>query len=156
MGWQMVLGLLLAVYVSLNPVLLESMTFTDTFTVILLGSVIIPFLILPWSTLEALGISVKGVRKDFFLHDGAKARLLQTLVALGTIFLLIRIALKQVGAETILVRFAAYSVVLFLLCALVTFVYFNYFEKGMVARIRCALRERNVPTLDEVPGVDSV
>jgi preprotein translocase subunit SecG len=131
------------------------MTFTDTFTVILLGSVLIPFLILPWSTLEALGISVQGVRRDFFLHDGAKARMLQTLVALGTIFLLIRIALKEVGAEAIIARFAAYSIVLFLLCALVTFVYFNYFERSVVQRIRRSLIARGVPALDEV-GVDGV
>jgi hypothetical protein len=148
MAWQMVLGLLLAVYVSLNPMLLETMTFADTFTVILLGSVLIPFLILPWSTLEALGISVKGVRHDFFLHDGAKARLLQTLVALGTIFLLIRIALQQVGAETIIARFASYSIVLFLLCALVTFVYFNYFEDSIVGRIRRSLIARGIPALE--------
>jgi hypothetical protein len=130
MAWQMVLGLLLAVYVSLNPMLLETMTFADTFTVILLG------------------ISVKGVRHDFFLHDGAKARLLQTLVALGTIFLLIRIALQQVGAETIIARFASYSIVLFLLCALVTFVYFNYFEDSIVGRIRRSLIARGIPALE--------
>jgi hypothetical protein len=105
---------------------------------------LIPFLILPWSTLEAMGIRIKGVRHDFFLHDGAKARLLQTVLALGTIFLLIRIALKEVGVQAIAARFASYSVVLFLLCALVTFVYFNYFEAGLVQRLRQAMGRRGI------------
>lgn len=140
--WQMALGLLLAVYISLNPVLLQSMDYTQTFGLLSLSSLLIPLMVLPWSALEAIGARIKGIRYDFMLHEGAKARMLQTMVALGTIFLIVRLAVEDVGAETIALRFAGYAVGLFFLSAFVSFVYFNYFERDLVSRLAETLKQR--------------
>jgi hypothetical protein len=140
--WQMALGLLLAVYISLNPVLLQSMDYSQTFGLLSLSSLLIPLLVLPWSALEAIGARIKGVRYDFMLHEGAKARMLQTMVALGTIFLIVRLAVEDVGAETLALRFAGYAVGLFFLSAFVSFVYFNYFERDLVSRLAESLKQR--------------
>ena len=142
--WQMAFGLLLAVYISLNPVLLQSMDFAQTFGLLSLSSLAIPLLILPWSTLEAVGARVKGVKYDFPLHEGAKSRTLQTMVALGTIFLIVRLAVEDVGAEAILLRFTGYALLLLLLSSLVSFVYFNYFERDLVAKLIIGLKDRGV------------
>jgi len=134
--WQMVLGMLLAVYISLNPVLLQSMSFSQTFSLVSLTSLLVPVLVLPWSTLEALGARVDGVREDFYLYRGARTRMTQTVVALGTLFLIVRLAVQQIGAEVIAWRLLGYSVTLFIVSGLVSFAYFNYFERGLIEELR--------------------
>jgi hypothetical protein len=66
------------------------------------------------------------------------------MVALGTIFLIVRLAVEDVGAETIALRFAGYALGLFILSALVSFVYFNYFERDLLSRLRRAFQVRDV------------
>lgn len=136
MVWQLVLGMLLAVYISLNPVLLQSMSFSQTFSLVSITSILVPLLILPWSTLEALGARVDGMREDFFLYKGARTRMMQTVVALGTLFLIIRLAVQEIGADVIVWRLAGYSLTLFIVSGLVSFAYFNYFEKELVQELR--------------------
>lgn len=68
--------------------------------------------------------------------------MLQTLVALGTLFLIVRMAVQEIGVEVILWRFAGYTLILFIISALVSFAYFNYFEKGLIAELRKRLEER--------------
>jgi len=136
MVWQLVLGMLLAVYISLNPMLLQSMSFSQTFSLVSISSLLVPILILPWSTLEALGARVDGIREDFFLYKGARTRMMQTVVALGTIFLILRLAVQEIGADVIFWRLAGYSLTLFIVSGLVSFAYFNYFEKDLVEELR--------------------
>jgi len=142
MVWQLVLGMLLAVYISLNPVLLQSMSFSQTFSLVSITSILVPLLILPWSTLEALGARVDGVREDFFLYKGARTRMMQTVVALGTIFLIVRLAVQEIGADVIFWQLAGYSLTLFIVSGLVSFAYFNYFEKDLVEELRDRLARK--------------
>jgi len=135
MAWQLVLGLLVAVYISLNPVLLDQMDYAELFGLVTYVAMLVPFLVLPWSTLESIGVKVKGVKRDFFLHEGAKSRMIQTLVALGTIVLIVRIGLTKVGAPEIASAFSLYILALISLSGLVSFIYFNYFEHDLVDRL---------------------
>jgi hypothetical protein len=135
MMWQLVLGMLLAVYISLNPVLLQTMSFSQTFGLVSITSILVPLMVLPWSTLEALGARIDGVREDFYLHRGARTRMMQTVVALGTLFLILRLAVQEIGADVIFWRLAGYSLTLFIVSGLVSFAYFNYFEKGLVQEL---------------------
>ncbi len=140
--WQLVLGMLLAVYISLNPVLLQSMSFSQTFSLVSITSILVPLLILPWSTLEVLGARVDGIREDFYLHKGARTRMVQTVVALGTLFLILRLAVQEIGAEVIVWRLAGYSVTLFIISGLVSFAYFNYFERELVQDLEERLQRK--------------
>jgi len=142
MLWQLVLGMILAVYISLNPVLLQTMTFSQTFGLVSITSILVPLLLLPWSTLEALGGRVDGVREDFYLHKGARTRMMQTVVALGTLFLILRLAVQEIGADVIFWRLAGYSLTLFIVSGLVSFAYFNYFEKELVEDLRNRLTRK--------------
>jgi hypothetical protein len=142
MLWQLVLGMILAVYISLNPVLLQTMTFSQTFGLVSITSILVPLLLLPWSTLEALGGRVDGVREDFYLHKGARTRMMQTVVALGTLFLILRLAVQDIGADVIFWRLAGYSLTLFIVSGLVSFAYFNYFENELVEDLRNRLTRK--------------
>jgi len=142
--WQLALGMLLAVYISLNPVLLESMSFSQTFGLVSITSILVPMLVLPWSTLEALGARVDGVREDFYLHKGARTRMIQTMVAFGTLFLIVRLGVEEIGADVIVWQLAGYSLTLFIISGLVSFAYFNYFEQGLIDGLKGRLKEKGL------------
>jgi len=140
--WQMAFGLLVAVYVSLNPMLLSAMRFDQAYALVSIPLGIIPLLIIPWSTLEALGVRATGTRRDFSLHEGAKRRMVLTLLALGTLVLFIKMAIIEVGAEILAYTFASYIVTLLILASMGSFLYFNYFEAELVNDIRDRLEKR--------------
>ncbi len=140
--WQLALGLLLAVYISLNPFLLQSMSFAQTFTLVSFVSILAPLMVLPWFTLEVLGVKAKGIREDFTVYSGAKTRMIQTLVALGTLLIIVRLAVEEVGIGELIGRFVGYSITLFLLSSLVSFVYFNFFEAPFIEDLRERLEKR--------------
>jgi len=130
--WQIALGLVVAVYISLNPLLLSTLSFAETYALVSIPVGLIPLLILPWSVLEALGARIKGTRMDFYLHEGAKRRMVQTLLALGTLFLIVRLAIDKIGLELLALTFTSYLCILFILSAMVSFVYFNFFESELI------------------------
>lgn len=139
--WQVALGLLISVYVSLNPMLLSTMSFAETYALVSVPVGLIPLLVLPWSVMEVLGVKMKGPRRDFYLHEGAKKRMTQTLVALGTLVLIVRFAVDRIGMELLAFTFASYLVTLLILSVMVSFVYFNFFERDLINDIADALGE---------------
>jgi hypothetical protein len=129
--WQIFLGTILAIYVSLNPILLESMDIVQVFSVLSSISMIIPVIIIPWFALLALRARIPGITKEFELFRGIRSRILQTFVALGTIVVFIRLALQQHDAGIIFGSFAGYYALLGLFSVYFAFVYFNFFESDL-------------------------
>jgi hypothetical protein len=140
--WQLVLGMLLTIYISLNPLILQSISFSQTLVLVTLASLVVPLLVLPWSTLEVLGARAEGVRTDFILSKGARTRMIQTMVALGTLLLILRLAVEEIGVETIAWSFAEYIVGMLIISSLFSFVYFYFFEVRLIEGLRSKLGER--------------
>lgn len=66
------------------------------------------------------------------------------LMALGTLFLILRLAVQEIGADVIFWRLAGYSLTLFIVSGLVSFVYFNYFERELVQELRVRLTRKGL------------
>jgi hypothetical protein len=129
--WEMFLGTIMAIYVSLNPLLLESLDIVQVFSVLGSISIIIPIIIIPWFALLALRAHIPGITREFELFRGIRSRILQTFVALGTIVVFIRLALQEHDAGTIFGSFASYYLLLGLFSVYFAFVYFNFFESDL-------------------------
>lgn len=142
MKWQMAFGMLVAIYFALNPLVLSSLKFDEIFRLVSIPIGLIPLTIIPWAVLEGLGAHIPGMRKDFYLHQGAKKRMLQTLLALGTLFIIVRMGVESQGAAVLLATFGALAAILFILSALISFVYFNYFEAPLINDINQRLKNR--------------
>jgi len=142
MKWQMAFGMLVAVYFTLNPLVLSSLKFDEIFRLVSIPIGLIPLAIIPWAVLEGLGAHIPGIRKDFYLHQGAKKRMLQTLLALGTLFIIVRMGVESQGPWVLLATFGALAVILFVLSALISFVYFNHFEASLINDINQRLKNR--------------
>ncbi len=129
--WQIFLGTIMAIYVSLNPILLESLDVVQAFGVLSSLSMIIPVIIIPWFALLALRARIPGITKEFELFRGIRSRLLQTFVALGTIVVFIRLAFEKQDAQVIFGSFINYYIILGALSVYFAFVYFNFFESDL-------------------------
>ena len=142
-AWQLMLGLLLAIYVSFNPMLLSAMSFTEAIKLITIPLGILPLFILPWAILDGLGAKVAGTRRDFYIHEGAKKRMMQTLITFGTLLLILRLAVVQIGLASVVINFIIVGIMLLILSVMASFVYFNYFEAGLLQDIKTRLERKN-------------
>jgi hypothetical protein len=131
--WEIFLGTIMAIYISLNPLLLESLDVVLLFSVLGSMSTIIPIIIIPWFALLALRARIPGIIREFELFRGIRSRILQTFVALGTIVVFIRLALQEHDIGTMVNSFISYYLLLGVFSVYYAFVYFNFFE-GDLAR----------------------
>jgi hypothetical protein len=108
-------------------------------------SILIPIFILPWFIYLRLDAKIQGPIKDFKLFNGLSSRMFQTLVAFGTLLLLVRLALKNPAFMRVVLSFAGYF--MFFICGLIifTFIYFNYFENDLAADIVKKYEEMKEP-----------
>ncbi len=148
--WQLFVGAILAIYVSFNPFISNRSpaALVGIFTILTSSSVLIPLIILPWYVFRGLDARIKGVIKDFTLFDGIRSRLFESFLAIGTIFILIRLAISTIDLQTYLLVFSAFMVVLLAVALAFTLVFFNYFERQLIEDISSGfsrLREGETP-----------
>lgn len=135
MMWQLLLGVVVIIYISLNPFFLESISFQNLFTLATNITLFIPLIILPWFIFLELDARIKGPVKDFQLYSGIAYRMYRTFVTLGTIIIIIRLALKNVNPREVMMALPIYYVFFIIIVFFLTFIYFNYFEKDLAKDI---------------------
>lgn len=135
MIWQLLLGIIVIIYISLNPFFLESISFQSLFSVASNISIFIPIVILPWFIFLRIDARIKGPVKDFQLYSGIAYRMYRTFVTLGTIIIIIRLALKNVNPGEVMMTIPTYYALFIIIVFLFTFVYFNYFENNLASDI---------------------
>jgi MFS family permease len=138
---QLFFGIILVVYVSFSPFLWDYADMQTLFSNASIGTSFIPLLIIPWFIYLRLDAKIKAPVKDFRIFDGLSSRMFQTIVAFGTLFLIVRMALRNPAFVTVLQSFIIYFLFFFIGVFIITFVYFNYFEEALVVDIAQRYRE---------------
>jgi hypothetical protein len=133
--WEIAFCGVLAIYISLNPLLLGDAQFQDLFSLATSFSFFIPLFIIPWFIFLRLNARIKGPVKDFKLYKGLRSRIVQTLVALGTLVVFIRLAILRPDILDVLSEFASFLFFFTITIIVLTFVYFNYFEEDLAKDI---------------------
>ncbi|HXZ23485.1 MAG TPA: hypothetical protein VEH08_01990 [Methanomassiliicoccales archaeon] len=139
-AWQVAIGSVIGMYVSLNPTLLAIVPFAETYALVSIPVGLMPLLTLPLLTLEAIGAKVPGPGSDYYVYRGGKTRALQLLLALGGLFWIVWWAASNVGLERIVLMFAVYVVLLTIFSIMASFVYIRFFEDGLVSEIVARLK----------------
>jgi hypothetical protein len=129
--WQILLGSIVIIYISLNPFFLEVTSFQSLFNIAQNISIAIPFIILPWFVFLRLNVRIKGPVKDFQLYSGVTNRMYRTFITLGTLIIIIRLAFKNVNLQDVIIAFPIYYLFFIVVIFFITFVYFNYFENDL-------------------------
>ncbi|MBS3815949.1 MAG: hypothetical protein KGY76_00100 [Candidatus Thermoplasmatota archaeon] len=125
---EAIVASIMAIYISLNPLLLAERSLSELFALASAVSYFIPVVVIPLFIFKRLKVKIPGPAADFFLFEGARSRLLGLVLTLGTIFLFLRLALKAVDPEILVYSFIFYLVGFLVNTFFITFVYFNYFE----------------------------
>jgi hypothetical protein len=129
--WQFFFGIVIVIYISFSPFLWDFADMRDLFSNSSVGAAFIPIIIIPWFIYRRLNAKIKGPVKDFHVFEGLSSRMFQTIVAFGTIVLLIRTALKNPAIQQVMYSFVIYFIFFFAGIFIMTFVYFNYFEDDL-------------------------
>ncbi|MFO7791567.1 MAG: hypothetical protein R6W73_01110 [Candidatus Saliniplasma sp.] len=132
---ETIVALVISIYISLNPLLLQERSLTELFSFASSVSYFIPVIVLPLFIFLKLQIKIPGPAGDFHLFDGIRSRLMSLVLALGTIILFLRLALEAVNFEALLYSFFFYFFGFIVNAIFITFVYFNYFENSLAEDI---------------------
>jgi hypothetical protein len=134
--WELVLGIILAVYVAFNPLL----TSGSSESIRLLGTlqtaaIVVPLVMIPWFVYTSVDATIKGATKDFRLYDGIKARIFRSYIAVGTLVVFVRMSLTTTDLGAYALDLVGYVSALLAAATLFTFVYYNYFDREMTVDI---------------------
>lgn len=129
--WQIAFGIIIAIYVSLNPWLLRNFSMDQLFRFMSTAFVVVPILVIPWFIFRRLNARYKGVAKDFTLYAALKDRMTRLIITAGTLLIFIRMALESVKLEDLLFALGSYIFIMVLCIIAFTFIYFNFFENKL-------------------------
>ena len=141
MFWQFFFGIVIVIYVSFSPFLWDFADMRVLFANSSIGTAFIPLLIIPWFIYLRLNARLKGPIKDFLIFNGLSARMFQTIVAFGTLLLLVRMALKNPAILDVMFSFIIFFIFFVTGVFIGTFVYFNYFEDDLALDVSRRYRE---------------
>ena len=133
--WQLFFGVVLLIYISFSPFLLDFVEMQELASISSFTTTFIPVFILPWFIYLRLDVKIQGPVKDFKIFDGLSSRMFQTIVAFGTMFLLVRLALRNPAFISVMISFLVYSMFFVSGTLIFTFIYFNYFENDLAQDI---------------------
>jgi hypothetical protein len=129
--WSLVAGFVVMLLIAFNPFLLEFSGFLDLVGLSALVSFFVPLIILTWFVYRRLDVRIKGQAKDFKLYEGIKRRTLQSIMAISTLIIFIRIAVESMTMDDIyglIIDFAMLSADYAAVAFITVFIFFNYFE----------------------------
>ncbi|MCK5254193.1 MAG: hypothetical protein KAQ96_14640, partial [Thermoplasmata archaeon] len=134
-AWQTVFALLIAILVSLNPFLLDVVTIETLFTIMNNAHVIVPMLFLPVLVVLRLRVKIDAPVKDFYIYVGIRTRLVRTFLAIGTLVLFVRLALKDLDPEMVVLNLMGYFFIAITIISAFTWLYFNFVENHLAFRV---------------------
>ncbi|UCC92475.1 MAG: hypothetical protein JSW25_07335 [Thermoplasmata archaeon] len=129
--WQAAFGIIIGVYVSLNPFLLRAFSVNELFRFVSTAFVVVPLIVIPWFIFKRLNARIKGVNRDFHLYATIKDRMTRLIIAGGTILIFLRLAIESSELTDMLLAFLSYIVIMVLCIIAFTFFYFNFFENRL-------------------------
>lgn len=133
--WQVAFGIIIGIYVSLNPWLLRTFSMDQLFRFMSTAFVVIPFLVIPWFIHRRLNARFKGVNQDFHFYKAFKDRLTGLIIAGGTLMIFLKFAWESSSIEEILTAFSSYIFIMVLCIIAFTFIYFNFFESKLAHEV---------------------
>ena len=127
-SWQIMISLIIALSLSLNPFVPESISPSQILSLLTNANIIVPLIILPALLYLRLRVRIEGPVKDFRVYRGIQSRLLRTFFAFGTIIIILRLALEDVTSQDFLISFAGYAFISGGIIVFFTWLYYNFFE----------------------------
>ncbi|MBQ8644131.1 MAG: hypothetical protein IJ469_05670 [Candidatus Methanomethylophilaceae archaeon] len=141
--YTLVLGMMISSYLFINPLFLDVMSWKTMLSIMLMLSMFVPVLVVPWQLVEDLGAKVRSdAPRDYYLYVGAKKRLFSTFAALG-VFMMMFVLSLYFGNDVldILKNYLYYLIPLVFTSAMYAFIYSNNFHEAMKLTIQARFED---------------
>jgi hypothetical protein len=116
-----------AVYLCLNPMFLQAMPVQELFSLVSLLSLLVPLLVVWIEAYSAMGMRIPGRREDLMIARNLRARALATLVPIGTLLIMIRVAFQTVDMSLFGTFFIAYMLSNIVFGAAILLAFYHWF-----------------------------
>jgi hypothetical protein len=126
----LVLDTAFAVYLCLNPTFLQFMPLQELLTLVSLLSILVPLLVVWIETYDAMGMKIPGRKEDLVIARNLRTRAMATLVPLGTLLVLVRLAFQTVDMSLFGTFFVVYMISNAIFGAVILFVFYYWFAAG--------------------------
>ncbi len=134
-SWQIMISLIIALSLSLNPFVPETISPSQILNLLTNANIIVPLIILPALLYLRLRVRIEGPVKDFRVYKGIQSRLIRTFFAIGTIIIILRLAVEDVTSQDFLLSFAGYAIISVSIIVFFTWLYYNFFENFAAFRV---------------------
>lgn len=128
--YAMVLGALISSYLFVNPYFLQSMSQKTMLSIMIMLSMFVPVLIIPWLSIKQMDARVvSDAPREYRLWQGAKTKLFYTFTGLGVFMMMFIISLYfGFSLSAIIDNYLDFLIPLVLTSAMYAFVYANNFS----------------------------
>jgi hypothetical protein len=126
----LILDTAFAVYLCLNPTFLQFMPLQELLTLVSILSILVPLLVVWIETYDAMGMKIPGRKEDLVIARNLRSRAMATLVPLGTLLVLVRLAFQSVDMTLFGTFFVAYMISNAIFGAAILFVFYYWFSAG--------------------------
>ncbi len=133
--WENLFGIVLAINISLNPLLLNEISIEELFATSSFIAAFILILIFPFLIYNRINAIIGGVKKPFKLESGLRNRTFQIVASVGTLIFLIRFILQDFTLETVILSFFIFFLAYLAISIILTLIYYNYFEDDLASDI---------------------
>lgn len=140
-----IMGFTISSYMFVNPYFLDSFSWKMLLAIMLLLSMFIPCLIIPWQLFKTLGAkAVSDGNRDYYLWSGAKNRLFTSFLALSSFSMMFLLSLYfGHDVSSILFNYLAYLLPLVFIACSISFIYTNNFSLNLNKSIFVKYYEKN-------------
>ena len=135
--YTVILGAVVASYLFLSPYFLDNMTTQEMLATLLMLSMFVPAMIIPWQIVRDLNAHViSDAPRPYFLWNGAKNRLFGSFITLGAFSMMFFLALYYgYSVESMLINYVYLIVPLIAISMMHAVMYANNFNNVMKAVI---------------------
>jgi hypothetical protein len=131
-GVLLLLDFAFGVYLCLNPMFLTMLPFQELFAIVTVLSLGVPLILIWIESYAAAGVYIPGEKRDLELARGLRNRAMGVLVPIGTIMVILRLAVQTVQWDSLIGLLEVLGIYLFFNVALgaaMIYVYFHFFER---------------------------
>ena len=132
MTLSLMIGMFLWIYISMSPKFASISTFTNVPVYIFAIVLYIPVLVMPWSIFNALHVRVKTKYRDFELYDGIKGTIKRMALPIFAALIYVLTAFHDNDVVTVLSFIGTSIVMIILVTAFTSAIYYFYFENKLV------------------------
>ena len=132
---EIIVAVVIALYISLNPLLLEDRTLNELFALTSSISYFIPVLVISIFIFLKLDVKIPGPSGYFLLYDGLRSGILRILIIISTVLIFLRLAIETVSIDILIYSFSFYFIGFLINSVFITFIYFGYFENALAKDI---------------------